>query len=196
MNAGGSHNATPQNSWEISDTQHWRACRFCESSSHITSKGTHTYDKYGVCTVCAFDIQKTILILKQPQSVVAKVSDNQIASPDDPLYPTNNLRTFTVAAKGTSALTYQWYYRYGATDWKVLKDGTEYVAGSKTNTLTISIPVDACHEDYSYNCVIKETKGNQVTTNTAYLKAVLIPKKIWDPMAVKHLEEETKKVTK
>ena len=32
--------------------------------------------------------------------------------------------------------------------------------------------------------------------NTAYLRAVLIPKKIWDPMAVKHLEEETKKVTK
>ena len=124
-----------------------------------------------MCTVCAFDIQKTILILKQPQSVVAKVSDNQIASSDDPLDPTNNLRTFTVAAKGTSALTYQWYYRYGATDWKVLKDGTEYVAGSKTNTLTISIPVDACHEDYSYKCVIKDTKGNQVTTNTAYLKA-------------------------
>lgn len=32
--------------------------------------------------------------------------------------------------------------------------------------------------------------------NTAYLRAVLIPKKIWDPMAVKHLEEETQKVTK
>lgn len=32
--------------------------------------------------------------------------------------------------------------------------------------------------------------------NTAYLKAALIPKKIWDPMAVKHLEEETQKVTK
>lgn len=32
--------------------------------------------------------------------------------------------------------------------------------------------------------------------NTAYLKAILVPKKIWDPMAVKHLEEETQKVTK
>jgi hypothetical protein len=32
-----------------------------------------------------------------------------------------------------------------------------------------------------------------IPNNTAFLKAVLVPKKIWDPMAVKYLEEETAK---
>ena len=173
-NAAGSHTATPQNSWEISETHHWRACRFCSDSKHITSKATHTYDKYGICTVCHFDSQKTILILKQPQSVVAKVSDYHTAGKDDPLFPGNNLRSFTVAAKGTSTLKYQWYYR-GASDWKLLTDSgaDDYIVirGSKTNTLTISVPVDACYQDYSYKCVITDANGNQVTSNVAYLKA-------------------------
>ncbi len=174
-NAAGSHNATPQNSWEISETHHWRACRFCSDSKHVTSKAAHTYDKYGICTVCHFDSQKTILILKQPQSVVAKVSDYHTVGTDDPLFPANNLRSFTVAAKGTSTLKYQWYYRYGASDWKLLTDSgaDDYsvIHGSKTNTLTISVPVDACYQDYSYKCVITDANGNRVTSNVAYLKA-------------------------
>lgn len=173
-NAAGSHTATPQNSWEISETHHWRACRFCSDSKHVTSKAAHTYDKYGTCTVCHFDSQKTILILKQPQSVVAKVSDYHTAGKDDPLFPGNNLRSFTVAAKGTSTLKYQWYYR-GASDWKLLTDSgaDDYIVirGSKTNTLTISVPVDACYQDYAYKCVITDANGNQVTSNVAYLKA-------------------------
>lgn len=171
VNADGSHTATPQSSWEISDTHHWRGCRFCDAAGHISNKAAHVFDKYGICTVCNFDSQKTILILKQPQSVVAKVSDVHIATQDDPLYPSNNLRTFTVAAKGTSALTYQWYYRYGATDWKILKEDGFYAAGTKTNTLKISVPEDACYEDYAYKCVITDAKGNQVTSNIAYMKA-------------------------
>ena len=173
-NAAGSHTATPQNSWEISETHHWRACRFCSDSKHVTSKAAHTYDKYGICTVCHFDSQKTILILKQPQSVVAKVSDYHTAGTDDPLFPANNLRSFTVAAKGTSTLKYQWYYR-GASDWKLLTDSgaDDYIVirGSKTNTLTISVPVDTCYQDYAYKCVITDANGNQVTSNVAYLKA-------------------------
>ena len=171
LGADGAHSATPRNSWEISDTQHWRACRFCEESGHFTSKSSHTYDKYGICTVCGFDSQKTILILKQPQSVVAKVSDQFVSLPDEPLFPTNNLRTFSVAAKGTSALNYQWYVRYGASDWKALSDITGDISGAKTNTLTVSVPIDACYEDYAYKCVITDARGNTVTSNTAYLKA-------------------------
>ena len=45
------------------------------------------------------------------------------------------------------------------------------IRGSKTNTLTISVPVDACYQDYAYKCVITDANGNQVTSNVAYLKA-------------------------
>ena len=170
-NAGGSHTATAQNSWEISDTHHWRACRFCDATAHITNKASHAYDKYGICTVCQFDSQKTILILKQPQSVVAKVTDYHTAGEDDPLYPANNLRTFTVAAKGTSALSYQWYVSYNNGSWIAMKDdATTYVSGTKTNTLTLSVPADGCVYQPAYKCVIKDQNGNQVTTNVVYMK--------------------------
>ena len=173
-NATGSHTATPQNSWEISETHHWRACRYCDAVNHISNKAAHTFDKYGVCTVCRFDTQKNILILKQPTSVVAKVThDSDDLS--DPLHPKNNTRTFTVAARGTSALKYQWYYQYGASQWKALNDSAKddlYIClGSKTNTLTITIPEDSCYSDYAYKCVITDTKGNQMTSNVAYLKS-------------------------
>lgn len=175
MNADGSHSATPQNSWEISETHHWRACRFCSDASHIANKAAHVYDKYGVCTVCRFDSQKNILILKQPQSVVAKVTDIHNAPVGDPLHPATNIRSFTVAAKGTSALSYQWYYMYDASDWKIVKDIPDddwFISkGAKTNTLTISVPEDSCYQDYAYKCVITDTNGNQVTSNIAYLKA-------------------------
>ncbi len=173
MNADGSHSATPQNSWEISETHHWRACRFCEESSHITNKAAHVYNNYGVCTVCNFDSQKKILILKQPHSVVAKVSDTEIATEEDPLWPANNLRTFTVAAKGTSALKYQWYVTYDTGKWIALKDDpneTTLISGAKTNTLTVSVSSEGCLYDYAYKCVITDAYGNQVTTNTAYMK--------------------------
>ena len=171
LNAGGSHAATPKNSWEISDTHHWRDCRYCDAAGHISNKAAHVYDKYGICTICKFDSQKTILILKQPQSVVAKVSDNHTAGEDDPLYPTNNLRTFTVAAKGTSALTYQWYVSYNNGSWIAMKDdNTTMVSGTKTNTLTLSVPSDGCVYQPAYKCVITDANGNQVVTNVVYMK--------------------------
>ena len=172
-NAGGVHSISPQSSWEISETHHWRACRFCNDASHHSNKAAHTYDKYGVCTVCGFDLQKNILILKQPASVVAKVSDIQTVGEEDPLYPTNNRRSFSVAAKGTSALKYQWYVRYNNGSWQALKDQPDsltYVSGAKTNKLTVSVPVDGCVYEPSYKCVITDEKGNQVTSNVVYMK--------------------------
>lgn len=173
-NADGSHSATPQNTWDMSTTQHWHSCRFCDDAIHITSKANHSYDKYGICKVCGFDSQKNILILKQPKSTVAKVSDVNAPSVNDPLFSYNNLRIFTIAAKGTSALKYQWYYRYGLTDWKILTDnvqnGNILVSGSKTNTITVAVPEDACYNNYSYRCVITDTMGNKVTSNEAYLQ--------------------------
>ena len=172
----GPHTASPQKTWEMNENYHWRACRFCGETSHITGKMAHTFDNYGVCTVCRFDSQQVILILKQPKSIVAKVSDIQAADEDDPLHPFNNKRSFTVAAKGTTALKYQWYVSYGGDNkWLAIKEDASptsytYASGTKTNTLTVSVPVDGCAYNYAYKCVITDEKGNQVTTNTADMK--------------------------
>ena len=171
FNVNGTHTATPKNSWELDDNYHWHACRFCDDASHYKNKAAHVYDKYGICTVCKFDSQQNILILKQPQSVVAKVSDIQTALDDDPLYPTNNLRSFTVAAKGTSKLTYQWYVSYNGGTWNPLKDDSlPLVSGANTNKLTLSVPTDGCVYQPAYKCVITDENGNQVTSNVAYMK--------------------------
>ena len=50
----GPHSATPQNTFDMDETYHWRPCRFCGESSHITNKTKHTFDNYGICTVCRF----------------------------------------------------------------------------------------------------------------------------------------------
>ena len=174
-NADGSHSASPRKTWEMNESYHWKVCRFCDEDNHITGKAAHTYDKYGICTVCHFDSQQVILILKQPQSIVAKVSDIQTALEDDPLHPFNNKRIFTVAAKGTSKLTYQWYVNYLDDQWIALKNDDDpesytYVSGAKTNTLTVAVPVDGCAYQNAYKCVITDENGNQVTTNIVYLK--------------------------
>ncbi|MBP3300648.1 MAG: hypothetical protein J6M34_04000 [Clostridia bacterium] len=171
-NASGTHTATPKTSWEFSDTHHWRACRFCDEASHISNKAEHVYDKYGYCTVCGFDSQAVILILKQPRSIVAKVSDTQICGEDDPYHPNNNIRTFSVAAKGTTSLKYQWYVSFNGGNWIEVKDDKGYYEGAKTNTLSLSVPSDGCAYQPAYKCVITDENGNSVTTNVAYLKVV------------------------
>ena len=170
----GPHSATPQKTWEMNETHHWSACRFCGEASHITGKAAHTFDNYGICTVCRFDSQQVILILKQPNSMVAKVSDTQVCGEDDPYHPNNNKRTISVAAKGTTPLTYQWYVSYnGDGKWFEVKDDTiTGMSGAKTNSITFSVPSDGCAYQPAYKCVITDENGNQVTTNIAYVKIV------------------------
>lgn len=57
------------------------------------------------------------------------------------------------------------------------KSETEYLINSGSLVKIISVDID---------------KKN----NTAFLRAVLIPKKIWDPIAVKHLEDATQQIKK
>lgn len=169
-NASGEHTATPKTSWTFSDTYHWRECRFCNDASHVSNKASHVYTKYGICTICAYDSQAVILILKQPQSVTAKVSDYHTAGEDDPLYPTNNMRSFSVAAMGSSTLTYQWYVSYNNGSWIAMKDDANaLVSGTKTNKLTLSVPSDGCVYQPAYKCVITDQAGNQVTSDIAYM---------------------------
>ena len=43
---------------------------------------------------------------------------------------------------------------------------------------------------------VKSAKAVDKANNTAFIRAVLIPKKIWDPMQVKYLEEATQQIKK
>lgn len=172
----GPHSATPQSTFDMDESYHWTACRFCGETSHITNKSKHTFDNYGICTVCRFDSQQVILILKQPNSIVAKVSDIHFCDEDDPYHPNNNIRTISVAAKGTTPLKYQWYVSYdGGAEWVKVKDEprldtSAYIVGSNTNTLTFTVPIDGCAYQPSYKCVITDENGNSVTSNVAYVR--------------------------
>lgn len=49
------HNHIYSKKWEVDDDYHWHKAT-CAHEDEISDKGTHTYDSYGICTVCkAYD---------------------------------------------------------------------------------------------------------------------------------------------
>ncbi|MBR5429583.1 MAG: leucine-rich repeat protein, partial [Firmicutes bacterium] len=70
--------------------------------------------------------------------------------------------TFKVAAKG-DGLTYQWYYQTATgTTWsKATADGN--------TTATLSVPVTTGRDGYKYRCIIKDSHGKSVTSDTVKL---------------------------
>ncbi|MBQ8605356.1 MAG: S-layer homology domain-containing protein [Clostridia bacterium] len=178
LGEGGSHSATPQSIWMFNENYHWHDCKYCDEPSHSKlGVNYHDFNNYDVCKICGFNKKDKILILKQPTSRVCSVSDNE-APIDDPLYYYNNKVKFTVAAKGLSELSYQWYYSYGG-NWteckdESVKDGpTTFVIsrGSKTNTFETDVPVDICYDTCYYKCVITDEDGNQVETVPAAVRS-------------------------
>ena len=167
---GGEHSAKPQNTWSFDETYHYVSCRYCDSAAHLTAKAKHTLNKYDICTVCGYNTNTKILVLSQPQSRVVSVSDNE-ADAGDPYNIEDNKVSFSVFAKGTSKLSYQWYERYGNGKWTALEDYTSswnngkkfnIVHGAKTEKLTISVPTTVCYGENSYRCEIKDEDGNTV----------------------------------
>ena len=180
-NSSGYHELTIKNTWEFDDTAHWRNCRYCAETEHTKiGISEHSYNNYGICKICGFNSKSKILILQQPKSRYAIVTDHN-ASKGEPYNIEDNKVSFTMAAKGLSELTYQWYYRVNSGEWYELTDNTnswygyDYefytVFGSKSNKLTITVPEDACYSDYSYKCVVTDESGNQQETVPAMLKA-------------------------
>ncbi|MBO4693730.1 MAG: hypothetical protein J5659_05010 [Clostridia bacterium] len=187
---GGPHSAKPYSAWSVDANYHWHDCRLCDSQSHITGKSAHTFNVYGVCTVCRYNSKNAVVIVKQPKSKSYPVTDVHDSGYEDELSPAQNYAVFTTAAKGSGKLSYQWYQRVNEGTWKPLKDNKESwygypdyidVKGAKTGTLQISVPADACTVNYTYKCVVTDAKGNSTETNIvalrgkhAYNKAVAV----------------------
>ncbi len=177
--ADGSHAASPQSLWMFNENYHWHDCKYCDDAAHSKlGVNFHSYNNYNVCKICGFNKNDKILILKQPISRVCSVSDSNAETIDDPLYPYNNKVKFTVAAKGLSELSYQWYYSYGG-QWFECKDTTDKIGnttfvlsrGSKTNTFETDVPVDICYSTCYYKCVITDEDGNTVETVPASIRS-------------------------
>lgn len=176
---GGSHDPIPKSEWNMDNIGHWHYCRYCIEHGQI-DYNPHNLNKYGVCTVCGFDVYAKIIFLKQPSSKVCKVTDYN-AGKGEPLNMEDNQVTFIVAAMdqtGTAEFSYQWYYQLNGTDengWRELKDCTNYwtdpnkdsfstVSGAQNATLKISVPEDACYNTYYYRCVVSAMIAGKLET--------------------------------
>ena len=81
------------------------------------------------------------------------------SQPQDVTSAIGNVARFSVGAVG-SGLTYQWYYKTPtASDFKKCTSATG-------TTAAYSITLNAKHEGYKYYCVVTDSQGYTVTTNT------------------------------
>ena len=169
----GAHDPKPQNVWSMDGTDHWHGCRLCNEDAHITDKANHTYDKYGVCTVCGFKQGAAVFITHQPKDTYAKVTDIN-AGESDPLHSQNNKVSFKVSAYG-EGLRYQWY-RVAGTGAPVALTTSDprvpsYGEGATTDKVTVSVPGDACTTVYTYYCVVTDKDGHTAESIHARIKA-------------------------
>ena len=158
--ASGSHSsATPQTMWSTDATYHWKDCKYCANTAHITNKAKHTYNKYGICTVCGFDKGRPACIIAQPKHVNCKTSDPK----ED--YQLNNRRTISIVARGIGNLTYQWYFNVIGGKQNIKAQNSGYcVSGATASAMTFFIPEDACDNTMQWYCVVRDSKGNTVTS--------------------------------
>ncbi|MBR4731546.1 MAG: hypothetical protein IK081_02155 [Lachnospiraceae bacterium] len=174
------HSATASNAWSLDDTYHWHDCRICVESSHITDKAKHSYNEFGVCTVCGYSANAEIVITSQPKDCHAKIHyigwgpSYLEAVPDE-----ENTVKFAVTAYGKNAkkdLHYQWYCKRAGSSAKIVQEGTGiysegFCRGAQLPVLTINVITDACYltdygEPYEFYCVITDDNGNSVTSES------------------------------
>ena len=88
---------------------------------------------------------KNLAILQQPESVVGNIGDTA---------------TFVVKAEGEGVI-YQWQYcNNGSTSWANSK-----MTGATTNTISVKITKGRIGQ--KYRCILKDSKGNKLTTEEA-----------------------------
>lgn len=158
------HSAAPSNRWSIDANNHYRACRYCSDASHVSEKAAHTYDKNGVCTVCAYKNGATTYITRQPTDAKCKVSD-PFAGPEDRYYPANNMAKFSISVKSDRDVYYYWHVvveqpdgttnEYAGDEWEYLAAEEEHGGtydGFDTPVFTVTVPYYACHWNYYVYC--------------------------------------------
>ena len=121
-----------------------------EIPSHV-----HRYDANGYCTVCGSKSDGKPYIIRQPENF------NCVIPPHD--IKTIQAR-FSLRAYGAGKLSYQWYDSNG----KEIDEVT--ISGTKTPNLVMTVPDDACKEDYAYYCVVTNEMGS-IKSDTVHIKA-------------------------
>ena len=92
--------------------------------------------------------EKKLAVIQQPESVTGKIGDTA---------------TFTVEAEG-EGVTYQWQYcNSGSSAWK-----NSSMTGSTTNSIEVKITKGRIGQ--KYRCILKDSKGNKLTTEEAQIK--------------------------
>ena len=115
-------------------------------NTHYTEDTIYT-TTYG-CTVYA-RWSDAAAIARQPANTTAKENTNAV---------------FSVEATGSN-LTYQWQLAYAGSDnWQNVPAS---FAGGKTDTLTVTATKG--RNGYKFRCIVKDSKGNTVTSNAATL---------------------------
>lgn len=126
---------------------------YCESCEKYFSGAetdvdpdTHVFAD-GSCIYCGTDEPSNITVTAHPTDYIGLVGE---------------IATFTVAAEG-EGLKYQWYYYdTAACDWKRASNGT---------FATLSVEFRSYRNNQEYRCVITDSDGNTVTTDTVRLVA-------------------------
>ena len=94
------------------------------------------------------ETEKELAIIQQPKTVVGKIGDKAV---------------FTVEAEG-NGLTYQWQYsNSGSSSWK-----NSSMTGSTTNKIEVNITKGRLGQ--KYRCIVKDNKGNELTTDAAEIQ--------------------------
>ena len=92
--------------------------------------------------------EKKLSIIQQPESVTGKIGETAV---------------FTVGAEG-DGVTYQWQYcNSGSSSWK-----NSSMTGSTTNSIEVKITKGRIGQ--KYRCILKDSKGNKLTTEEAQIK--------------------------
>ena len=125
----------------------------------------HRYDANGYCTVCGSKSDGKPYIIRQPEDF------NCVIPPHD--IKTIQAR-FSLRAYGAGELSYQWYDANGN---KKIEDKIPTVlddfsiSGAKSPNLVMTVPEDACKEDYGpYYCVVTNEKDS-IWSDTVHIKA-------------------------
>lgn len=158
--------AVAQKRWSNNETKHWKECKYCNAAKHVTNSAAHSFNAEGICTVCAFNKGKPAYIIAQPKNVNCLTGDSDLENPK------TYQKRVTVVAGGIGKLTYRWYYKpVGGTKSVNAESSSYYVSGANSETLRFWVPEDACRSGLSWYCVVKDSKGNSVTSATAVVNA-------------------------
>ncbi|MCQ2432543.1 MAG: hypothetical protein MJ175_08070, partial [Clostridia bacterium] len=156
--------------WRVSDNDGFRWTDiYGEKTSKLTVTGIYENLKYScvvtdatgksVSSPAAFlNVKNALRIASQPKNVAAVKGMSAIFE--------------VTVAGGKSPYSYQWEYRYipqGMADYTGWTKVGTWGAGAKSNSLAITVNSYEFDNAYQYRCVITDSAGNKLTTNTVYV---------------------------